>query len=326
MARSGDHATTERGAFATRSVAGAFSRLNVGTRALVGLPLLAALAVASFTGCTRASGTVTADTGKAKEIREKLLAKSEASGDAAGETASAGPAGYASLKGQFLLGAGPVEIKLLDVNRDHAVCAPGGQTPRDTSLVVDDATRGIADIVVFARRTKHKHESATKPAKSELVFDQKACLFLSPAFVAQVGQTIQVKNSDPVGHNTNIQGTSFNLIIPVNESRPFEVKSQSDTPKEVGCNVHPWMKAYMWFRKDGYFALTAKDGTFEIENLPAGEQIEFQVWHARARGGLALKVPELKWDAKGRFRVTLEPDAPKDLGKLEVPAATLAGG
>jgi plastocyanin len=206
------------------------------------------------------------------------------------------------------------------------VCAPGGQAPRDNSLVVDDATRGIADIVIFARRTKHKHESAAKPDETELVFDQKQCVFLSPALVAQVGQTIQIKNSDAVGHNTNIQGTGFNQIIPVNQSTPFVVKSQANTAREVTCNVHPWMKAYMWFRNDGYYAVTKKDGAFEIENLPAGEPIEFQVWHARAQGGLALNVPELKWDAKGRFRVTLTADEPKDLGKLEVPAAAMAGG
>jgi hypothetical protein len=287
---------------------------------LIGLVTLAAA------GCTRAAGDVTADAVAAEKIREKLLAKAAAEGDATAEATGAGPTGYASLKGQFVLGAGTVEMKLLDVNRDHNVCAPGGQMPRDPSLKVDDATRGISDIVVFARRTKHKHESAIKPDEPEVVFDQKACLFLSPAFVAQVGQTIQVKNSDPVGHNTNIQGTSFNQIIPVNESRSLEVKAQSEAPKEVGCNVHPWMKAYMWFRKDGYFAVTKKDGSFEIPNLPAGEQIEFQAWHAKARGGLAINVPELKWDAKGRFRVTFEPDAPKDLGKLEVPASALAGG
>jgi hypothetical protein len=293
---------------------------------VIGLLLVATLAISSFAGCTRAAGNVTADSVKAEKIRETLLAKTAAEGDAAAEATGGGPAGYAPLKGQFVLSVKTVEAKLLDVNRDHQVCAPGGTMPRDTSLVVDSATGGIADVVVFARRTKHKHESATKPAEPEVVFDQKACLFLSPAFVAQVGQTIQVKNSDPVGHNTNIQGTSFNQIIPVNESRPFEVKAQADAAKEVGCNVHPWMKAYMWFRKDGYFAVTKKDGTFEIANLPAGEQIEFQVWHARARGGLALNVPELKWDAKGRFRVTLEPDSTKDLGKLEVPAAAMAGG
>jgi hypothetical protein len=291
----------------------------------VGLLLLAIVALSSLSGCTRASGDVAADREAAIEIREKLLAKAAAGDDAAAATTDSGPAGFASLKGQFVLGAGTVEIKLLDVNRDHEVCAPGGQRPRDNSLIVDDATRGIADIVIFARRTKHKHESALKPAEQEVVFDQKECLFLSPAFVAQVGQTIQVKNSDPVGHNTNIQGTGFNQIIPVDQSTPLEVKAQAETAREVTCNIHPWMRAYMWFRKDGYFAVTKKDGTFEIPNLPAGELIEFQVWHARATGGLELSVPELKWDAKGRFRVTLDPDSPKDLGKLEVPAAVLAG-
>lgn len=281
--------------------------------------------LASSSGCTRATADVAAEREAAKEIREKLLAKAADGGGDATVATDSGPKGFATLKGQFVLGAGDVEIKLLNVTRDHQVCAPGGQPPRENTLLVDTGTKGIADIVIFARKTKHKHESAQKPEQAEVVFDQKECLFLSPAFVAQVGQTIQVKNSDPVGHNTNIQGTSFNQIIPVNQSAPFEVKSQVDVAKEVGCNVHPWMKAYMWFRKDGYFAVTAKDGTFTIENLPAGELIEFQVWHARALTGLALTAPELKWDAKGRFRVTLEPDAPKDLGKLEVPAAALAG-
>jgi hypothetical protein len=292
---------------------------------VIAAALPAALMLLTAVGCTRASGDVAADREVAKEIREKLMAKAADNGDTAADSADTGPAGFASLKGQFVLGAGNVEIKLLDVNRDFEVCAPGGQMPRDNSLRIDNATKGIADIVIFARRTKHKHESALKPAQTEVVFDQKNCLFLSPAFVAQVGQTIQVKNSDPVGHNTNIQGTGFNQIIPVNQSTPLEVKSQAETAREVTCNIHPWMKAYMWFRKDGYFAVTAEDGTFEIPNLPAGELLEFQVWHARANSGLALSIPELKWDAKGRFRVTLEPDTPKDLGKLEVPAAVLAG-
>src|SRR5688500_18573488 len=104
--------------------------MNDETRAVIGLLLVGTLVIASFSGCTRAAGNATADAGKAKEIREKILAKSVA-GDATAETTDAGPAGYAALKGQFVLGAGPVELKLLDVNRDHSVCAPGGQMPRD---------------------------------------------------------------------------------------------------------------------------------------------------------------------------------------------------
>ena len=150
-------------------------------------------------------------------------------------------------------------------------------------------------------------------------------MFLSPVLMAQVGQTIQVKNSDTTGHNTNIVGTGFNPIVPASQSIPFPVKAKSDAVIEVACNIHPWMKAYMWFRGDNYFAQTSKDGSFEITNLPAGEPIEFQVWHARARNGLALDKPDVKWDAKGRFKVTLDVDKPFDLGKLEVPAARLAG-
>src|SRR5688572_16060932 len=96
----------------------------------VGLLLLATVSLSSASGCTRASGDVAADREAAKEIREKLLAKAAAGDDAAGATTDTGPAGFASLKGQFVLGAGTVEIKLLDVNRDHEVCAPGGQRPR----------------------------------------------------------------------------------------------------------------------------------------------------------------------------------------------------
>jgi len=294
-------------------------------RLTLSLVFITSLWLLSSSGCAPASADPVADSKKAREIRVALLKKADA---AAADTGAAevGPAGFASLKGQFVLGAGEVEIKLLNVTKDQDICAPGGQMPRDNSLLVDSATRGIADIVVFARKTKNKHESATMPEEPEVVFDQKECLFLSPVLVAQVGQTIQVKNSDPTGHNTNIAGTSFNNTIPVGTSSPFEVKTQTEVAKDVTCNIHPWMKAYMWFRKDGYFALTKKDGTFEIANLPAGEPIEFQVWHARARNGLALEKPEVKWDAKGRFKVTLQADTPFDLGKLDVPASRLAGG
>ncbi len=64
-----------------------------------------------------------------------------------------------------------------------------------------------------------------------------------------------------------------------------------------------------------------------MPNLPAGEEIELQVWHARAPGGgLALSKPELKWNAKGRFKLKLEVGEEKDLGDLAVPASALVGG
>jgi hypothetical protein len=88
------------------------------------------------------------------------------------------------------------------------------------------------------------------------------------------------------------------------------------------------MKAYAVFRKDGYVAVTAADGSFAIPDLPAGEPLEFQVWHERStgpNGAVGIDKPELKWTPKGRFQITLQPDEVKDLGTLVVPAAALGG-
>jgi hypothetical protein len=79
-------------------------------------------------------------------------------------------------------------------------------------------------------------------------------------------------------------------------------------------------------RKDSYVAVTKPDGSFEIANLPAGEVLEFQVWHESASGsnhGLAVQsdeTKELKWDNKGRFKIKLEPDQTQELN-ITVPAS-----
>jgi hypothetical protein len=99
-------------------------------------------------------------------------------------------------------------------------------------------------------------------------------------------------------------------------------------PTMVTCNIHPWMKAYAVFRKDGYVGVSAADGSFTIPDLPAGETLEFQVWHERStgpNGALGLAKPDLKWTPKGRFQVKIEADEVKDIGTLEVPAAALGG-
>jgi hypothetical protein len=158
------------------------------------------------------------------------------------------------------------------------------------------------------------------------VFDQKNCEFLSPVFAARVGQPMEVRNSDPVGHNTNIDGTSFNQLIPAGQATTYTPDVDMGTPKAVTCNIHPWMKAFVIFRKDGYVAVSSVDGSFAIPDLPAGEPLEFQVWHARATGGgggLVLERPDLKWSPKGRFQLTLQADEVKDLGTLEVPSGGL---
>jgi len=286
------------------------------------LPLV--LLAVGLAGCGpgRVTGPV-ADAAAAAALRQTLLAAG--AGESGEATAEAGPVGtgWATLKGRFLFAGTPGERKVLVVDKDMEVCGRGGMKLYDQSLRIDPSSKGLADVVIFVRKASRVKEAS--PPAEQLVFDQKDCEFLSPVFAARVGQGVDVRNSDPIGHNTNISGTPFNQLIPAGGSTLFTPNAETGMPVSVTCNIHPWMKAYAVFRKDGYVAVSAVDGAFELADLPAGEPLEFQVWHPRAAAGLKLDRPDLKWNPKGRFQITLQPDEVKDLGTLDVPAAVLAG-
>lgn len=281
--------------------------------------LSAATLVATGCGPGRVVGPAP-DMAAAAALRE-VLAAGESAGEA-GETVAVTGTGWATLKGRFAFTGTPGEKKALVVDKDMAVCSKDGLKLYDQSLRIDQASKGLADVVLFVRKASRvKNSVPTEP----LVFDQKNCEFLSPVFAARVGQPVDVRNSDPIGHNTNVSGTSFNQLIPAGEGTVYTPTAETGMPVSVTCNIHPWMKAYAVFRKDGYVAVSAADGSFTIPDLPAGEPLEFQVWHARSASGLKLDRPELKWSPKGRFQITLQPDEVKDLGTLDVPAAALGG-
>jgi plastocyanin len=283
--------------------------------------VIALLSMVIATGCgpQRVSAPV-ADAAAAVKIREGLAGSAAAA--AGGEQAVATGTGWATLKGRFVFAGNPGQPKPLVVDKDTEVCGKSSKL-FDQSLRVDASSKGLADVVVFVRKANRvKDPVSTTP----VVFDQKNCEFLSPVFAARVGQPVEVRNSDPVGHNTNIDGSSFNQLIPAGQGTTYKPDSETGAPKAVTCNIHPWMKAYVVFRKDGYVAVTAADGSFAIPDLPAGEPLEFQVWHARATGsggGLVIERPDLKWNPKGRFVITLQADEVKDLGTLDVPAGSI---
>jgi hypothetical protein len=292
--------------------------------------LLGATFLSGTAGCQRGGdpGPV-ADATQVAAIREALHAEAGAGGAAAAPVGT----GWATLKGVFKFAGDPPQMPPYDVTKDEAVCKPGGVAPPQELLVVDPGTSGIANIAIFPRTVSRVHESA-EPGTEPLVFDQKACVFLSHVMGLTINTPIEIKNSDPppVGHNTKIEGrqNTFNQTIPPGEQLVWTAKREEAMPIRVRCTMHPWMAAYMLPRKTKYYAVTAPDGTFEIANLPAGEELQIQVWHESAAGAQQALVvdtdaaKELDWDGKGRFSITLEEDEVREI-EIVVPAAAFRG-
>jgi len=249
-----------------------------------------------------------------------------ASDTAATAAVVAEPTGWATLKGTFKLNGAPPAPTPLSVTKDHEVCAPGGKQVVSEELIVDSATNGIKDVLIYLTSPgkfpvgdpKWEHSDYAATATAMLEYDQKNCIFLTHLFAMRSKQKAKVKNSDPVGHNTNIQATgraaSINATIPSGESTPYEPGGEAPEPFNVSCAIHPWMSAKMIVRDSPYFAVTKPDGSFEIKNIPAGVPLEFRVWQEKGKflQDVNLDGKPEKW-SKGRMKVTLQPGEEKEL-------------
>ena len=112
--------------------------------------------------------------------------------------------------------------------------------------------------------------------KNPVIIDQRKMAFLPHVVAVQQGTTVEFLNSDPVGHNVywpSISGNkklSHNLgTWPKGEKKPFQFNDLGVA--SLLCNVHPEMSGYVVVVPTPYFAVTDKDGNFEIKNIPAGK-------------------------------------------------------
>ena len=123
----------------------------------------------------------------------------------------------------------------------------------------------------------------TFPTPSEPVtLDQQGCRYRPHVLAIQVGQPLEIVNSDGILHNINTQpqvNRGFNI------SQPVEMTTTRDfTDPEVmipvKCDVHGWMEAYIGVQDHPYAAVSDSSGAFTLENLPPGDYV-LEAWHER---------------------------------------------
>ena len=112
--------------------------------------------------------------------------------------------------------------------------------------------------------------------QEHVVINQIKMAFVPHVVAVQQGTTVDFLNSDPVGHNVYWPSVSGNKRLshnlgtwPKGEKKPFQFNDLGVA--SLLCNVHPEMSGYVVVVPTPYFAVTDKDGNFEIKNIPAGK-------------------------------------------------------
>lgn len=141
---------------------------------------------------------------------------------------------------------------------------------------------GLGEVVVYVKSgVRGSYPAPAEPA----VLDQVGCDYVPHMVTLMVGQTLKVRNSDDTLHNIHPHpqaNPEFNFGQPRRGMESTRVFEQPETMIAVGCDVHPWMRAYINVFAHPFFAVTKPDGTFEIKGLPAGEY-EVEALHAKAK-------------------------------------------
>ena len=174
-------------------------------------------------------------------------------------------AGGATITGKVVY-QGSVPVKKIIPTKDKEVCG----SPRDEPQVLVGPDKGVQDAVVYLKEVP-KGKAWAKQEKPP-VLDQEHCRFEPPVQVIRAGN-LEIVSSDPVLHNTHGfygRRTAFNLALP-NKGTRIPVELTRSGMVRVECDAHGWMLAHIYVADSPYYALTGKDGSFSIADVPPGD-------------------------------------------------------
>jgi hypothetical protein len=105
-----------------------------------------------------------------------------------------------------------------------------------------------------------------------VVMEQKGCQYKPHVLAMRAGPEAQGREQrrhHPQHSSPAEQQREWNVSqsqgVPVEE-----VFAQEEIAISVKCNIHPWMQSYIAVVTNPYYAVTDKNGGFELKDLPPG--------------------------------------------------------
>jgi hypothetical protein len=199
----------------------------------------------------------------------------------------------------------PPKEKDITPLKDDANCGKFHAEMPTTHFYAVGPNNELADVIVSVQGISGKSTGDSAPP---VILNQQGCLYSPGIFAVQTGQKIVVRNADPTPHNVH----SLPQVDGNKEQNVLQMPGQADLTFSFAkpepflkfeCNVHPWMFSWCSVFDHPYFAVSGKDGTFKIANVPAGK---YTVQAAHRKLGVVTKEVEVTDGAPAKADFTLE--------------------
>jgi len=162
---------------------------------------------------------------------------------------------------------GDVPMRKIITTKDQDVC--GGI--REEPEIIVNGEKAVKDAVVYLAKVD---KGKAWPADVKPLLDQQHCIFSPRVQVMRAGK-LEVKNSDPVLHNTHGfygKRTAFNMALP-NKDQVVETDLDRPGTVRIECDAHGWMLGWVYVVDNPYYAVTGEDGSFSIADVPPGDYV-----------------------------------------------------
>jgi hypothetical protein len=198
-----------------------------------------------------------------------------------------------SIAGTISYTGAPPAPKGISMDADP-VCASASPDAKAEDIVVSGDK--LANVLVYIKEGKVGEKNfntySFAPTSQPATLDQHGCHYVPHVVGVQVNQGFSIINSDPTSHNVNVdakQNEKFNQGQPPGAAPIVKQFKRAETVIPVKCNQHPWMRAYVGVLPHPFFAVTDKDGHFEIKGVPPGTYT-LVAWHEKYPQGLTQTV------------------------------------
>jgi plastocyanin len=283
-------------------------------RELASLAALSVLALTVGVGCPdepAAGGTTGAATSK-PTAKATGTAASTGKPASTGTGAAAAPEGKGKIKGVVSLTGKAPEMKVPAKRKEAEFCK--GKEVVYNAVIAKDGKLKDALVRIENGGVKGKFEAP----KTKAVIDQVDCMYTPRIQGVVSGQEIDIKNSDGTLHNVHTYKGSeswFNQAQPKG-AEPVTKELEDTSIIKFSCDVHPWMRGFVVVTDHPYFAVSAEDGSFTIDKVPAGTY-NVEAWHASY--GMKKGTAEVTDDKPAEVAFTFdEKDPAPDVNKDEL--------